>query len=141
MAGTTTQQEQAGIGELVSSAISDITTLVNDQIELTKVELKSSAENAGRAFGLLGAAAAVGGMFGLFLLITLAWVLVALGLPTWAGFGIVTLILLITAGILGFLGYKKMQKVQGPKTAMKELEATKAAFAGGGELPPGKSSY
>ena len=66
MAGTTTQQEQAGIGELVSSAISDITTLVNDQIELTKVELKSSAENAGRAFGLLGAAAAVGGMFGLY---------------------------------------------------------------------------
>lgn len=140
MAGTTTQQDQ-GIGELVSSAITDITTLVNDQIELTKVELKSSAQNAGRAFGLLGAAAGVGAMFGLFLLVTLAWVLVALGLPTWAGFGIVTLLLLITAGILGFLGYKKMQKVQGPKTAMKELEATKAAFASAGELPAGTSSY
>ena len=136
MSGTTTQ-DQASIATLVSSAITDITTLVSDQIELTKVEVKTSAQTAGRAFGLLGAAAAVAAMFGLFLLITIAWVLVALGLPTWAGFGIVTLMLLITAAILGFVGYKKMQSVKGPKTAMAELEATKQAFAGGGALPPG----
>lgn len=135
----TSTQDQASISTLVSSAISDITTLVSDQIELTKVEVKTSAQTAGRAFGLLGAAAAVAGMFGLFLLITIAWVLVALGLPTWAGFGIVTLILLITAAILGLVGYKKMQSVKGPKAAMAELEATKQAFAGGGALPPGTS--
>lgn len=137
MSGTTTTEDQAGIATLVSSAISDITTLVSDQIELTKVEVKTSAQTAGRAFGLLGAAAAVAGLFVLFLLITIAWVLVALGLPTWAGFGIVTLLLLITAAILAVVGRKKMQSVKGPQTAMAELEATKQAFAGGGALPPG----
>jgi hypothetical protein len=108
--------------------VSDIRTLVSDQIELTKTEIRSSAQTAGRAFGLLGAAAFIGLLFVIFLLVTIAYALVGLGLPTWAGFGIVSLVLLILAAVLGLVGYKKMNRVQGPKAAIAEIEATKMAF-------------
>lgn len=124
----TTKQDQASIGTLMSSAVSDISTLVSDQIELTKTEIRTSAQTAGRAFGLLGAAAFVGVLFLIFLLVTIAYALVGLGLPTWAGFGIVALVLLIVTAILGLVGYKKMNSVQGPKAAVAEIEATKMAF-------------
>lgn len=124
----TTKQDQTSISTLMSSAVSDISTLVSDQIELTKTEIRSSAQTAGRAFGLLGAAAFIGLLFVIFLLVTIAYALVGLGLPTWAGFGIVSLVLLILAAVLGLVGYKKMNRVQGPKAAIAEIEATKMAF-------------
>lgn len=125
----TTKQDQASIGTLMSSAVSDISTLVSDQIELTKTEIRTSAQTAGRAFGLLAGAAFVGVLFLVFLLVTIAYALVGLGLPTWAGFGIVALVLLIVTAILGLVGYKKMNRVQGPKAAIAEIEATKMAFS------------
>jgi len=130
MAGTT--QQQQSIGELVSSAVSDVSTLVTDQIELTKTELRASAQNAGRAFGLLAGAAFVGFLFTVFLLVTIAYVLVAVGLPTWAGFGIVAAVLLIITIVLGIVGRSKAKKVQGPQTAIAELEQTRRALAPGG---------
>jgi hypothetical protein len=72
-----------------------------------------------------------------FVLVTLAWALVALGLPYWAGFGIVALLLLIVAAVLGFLGKKKAEGIKGPERAIAELEKTKLALAG---PPPGAVS-
>lgn len=128
MAATTRQQTDPTIAELVKSASADVSTLVTDQIELTKAEVKASAQKAGNAFGLLAGAAFVGVLFLVFLLVTLAYVLVALGLPVWAGFGIVTLLLLIIAAVLGLLGKKHASQVKGPERAMAQIEATKSAF-------------
>lgn len=129
MAGTTPQQQS--IGELVSSAVSDVSTLVSDQIELTKTELRASAQNAGRAFGLLAGAAFVAFLFTVFLLVTIAYVLVAVGLPTWAGFGIVAAVLLIITIILALVGRSRAKRVQGPQAAIAELESTRRALAPG----------
>jgi hypothetical protein len=56
------------------------------------------------------AAAAIAGVVGLvFLLTTVAWALSeGLGWPVWAGFGIVTALMLITAGALAYLGRARL---------------------------------
>lgn len=124
----TSQDQQQSIAQLVTSATSDIKTLVNDQVELTKAEVKQTAQQAGKTFGLFGAAAFVGVLFIVFLLVTIAYVLVALGLPVWAGFGIVALVLLIVTGVLGFLGKKRADAIKGPEKAVEQFKATKQAL-------------
>ena len=63
-------------------------------------------------------------LFGIFLLITIAYVLVELGLPVWAGFGIVTLVLLLVAAIAGGLAVMRARQIDGPKVIVEELEQT-----------------
>ena len=89
----TSRSSEPSIAQLVTSATADVKTLVNDQIELTKVEIKTSAQTAGKSMGMLAGAAFVGVLCIIFLLVTLAYVLVALGLPVWAGFLIVAVLL------------------------------------------------
>lgn len=124
----TSQDQQQSIAKLVTSATSDIKTLVSDQVELTKAEVRQTAQQAGKTFGLLGAAAFVGVLFIVFLLVTIAYVLVAVGLPVWAGFGIVALVLLIVAAILGIMGKKRAEAIKGPEKAVEQFNATKQAL-------------
>lgn len=128
MAATSRQQNDVSIAQLVTSATADMKTLVTDQIELTKVEIQASARTAGKSMGLLAAAAFVGVLFIIFLLVTFAYVL-AIWLPVWAGFGIVAVVLAIVAAILGMVGKKRLETVKGPEQSMAQLEATKKAFA------------
>jgi len=125
-----TRNSDPSIVELVRSAAADTTELVKQQIELTKAELQQTVKTAGSSFGLLAAGAAIVGMGAIFLLVTIAYVLVQLGLPTWAGFGIVTLFLFIVGAILLLVGRKRAKTVQGPERTVAALEATKATFRG-----------
>ncbi len=124
-----TSETEPSIAQLVKSASADVSTLVSDQIELTKTEIRTTAKRAGNAFGLLAGAAFVGVLFLVFFLVTIAYVLVQLGLPTWAGFGIVALVLLIITIVLGLLGKKKADSVKGLENTVAQIEATKATFA------------
>ena len=68
-------------------------------------------------------------MLGLvFLFHTLARV-IAEWLPVWAGYGIVTLILLLAAGVLGLLGKKTLDKAKpAPSRAIAEAQQTIATL-------------
>jgi hypothetical protein len=66
----------------------------------------------------------------IFLLVTLAYVLVQLGLPVWAGFGIVTAVLLLVGAILVLVGRNRAKQVQGPERSIAALEATKSTLRG-----------
>ena len=92
------------VRELVLTVADNASALVSAQVELAKAEIRQSAQQAGAAFGLIAFAIAVIGMGGIFLLVTIAYVLVQLGLPVWAGFGIVTLVLFIVGLILLIVG-------------------------------------
>lgn len=122
-------QVDPSVKELVTSAAKDVSTMLSAQVELAKAEMSASAKQAGSAFGLIAAAAALAGVAGLFLLVTIAYVLVAVGLPVWAGFGIVTLALIIIALIVGLVGVRHAKKVRGPEETKKQIELTKEAFA------------
>jgi uncharacterized integral membrane protein len=125
-----TQNNEPGIVELVRSAAADTTELVKQQIELTKTELQQSVKTAGSSFGLLAVGASIVLLGSIFLLVTIAYVLVQLGLPTWAGFGIVTLFLFIVGAILLLVGRKRAKSVQGPERSIAALEATKSTLRG-----------
>jgi hypothetical protein len=129
--------EKQTLGTMVSGLTEDLSTLVRGEIELVKTEVRESVQTVSQGGGML-AGAAVAGFLGLiFLLLTLAWVIVALGLPYWAGFGIVTLLLLIVAGILGYVGKKRFDEVSakgGLVRSQASLEETKALL--GRKVPP-----
>lgn len=120
---------------LVNQVKADATRLVNAQVALTKAELSSTGQEAGKTGALLIGAGVLAFLGFVFVLVTLAYVLVALGLPTWAGFGIVALLLIIVAAVLGLLGRRTAQNIKGPVRAQAELEKTLAVFKGGDAGP------
>lgn len=117
------------VRDLVLTVADNASTLISAQVELAKAEIRQSAQQAGAAFGLIAAAAALLGIGGIFLLVTIAYVLVQLGLPVWAGFGIVTAVLFIVGLILMLIGRGRAKKVKGPERAKAQLELTKQAFS------------
>jgi hypothetical protein len=127
--------DQPSLGQLVSSVSADVQSLVKGQIELTKAELSQTAQQTGRAIAPLVVAGVLAFLGFVFLLVTLAYVLVALGLPVWAGFGIVTLLLLIVAGVLGYIGRRNIDKITGPERSVRALEETRAVLAPATDTP------
>jgi uncharacterized membrane protein YqjE len=130
-------QPEPSIKELLFKTKADAERLVKAQLALAQVELSASGAKAG-AGGALGLATVIIALFAvLFLLLTLAFVLVALGLPIWAAMLIVTVLLLIIAGITGFLTKKNFDEAKPPTIAIAEFEKTKAALTGSpiAELP------
>jgi CHASE3 domain sensor protein len=121
--------EQQSLGTMVKGLTEDLSTLVRGEIELVKTELRDSAKTAASGGGMLAAAGVTAFLGVVFLLLTLAWVLVQLGLPIWAGFGIVTLLLIIVAAILFVLGRKQLEAVKGPERSQASLEKTKAVLS------------
>lgn len=117
--------------QLIKDAKNDAQHLWQTQSELAKAETSADAKNGGIAAGAFGAALGVAGIGGLFLLLTLAFGINALGLPLWASFGIVTLLLFISAGIAALIGRGKAKKLSGLKVTKAEFERTKKALSGG----------
>jgi len=110
------QQNSPSIGELLSDISSDISTLIRQELELAKAELRQSATKAGKGAGLLGGAATFAHLALVFLTIACWW---ALGNEIgrgWSGL-LVTVVLGLIAAVLGVLGRKEMQTVPGlPQT-------------------------
>ena len=125
-------EKQQSLGSIVSGITEDLSALVRGEIELAKTEVREQVQVASKGGGMLAGAALFGFLALVFLLLTLAWVLVQLGLPYWAGFGIVTLLLIIITAILGLLGKKRLDEVQakgGLVRTQASIEETKAALA------------
>ncbi len=118
----------ASIGTLVAEAHSSFSALLHGEIELAKLEIKSSVKNAGTGAGMF-AAAAVLMVFGLiFGLIALAEGLVALHLWRWVAYLIVFLLLLVLAGLFGFMGLRKVKRVKAPQQTIDTTKSTVAAL-------------
>jgi uncharacterized membrane protein YqjE len=124
-------QAAPSIRQLVSEVAKDAKHLFEAQAELAQVERGQTQKAAATTGGLFAAAAITGALGGFFLLVTIAWILVALGLPTWAGFGIVTLTLLLIAAIAAMVGKSKASGIKPFAATKVELERTKQALSGG----------
>ena len=120
---------QPSIGDLVSKTLSDAKRLAKANLALAQAEMQAS-RNAMTSATVLGLAALIcAPLVVLFLLFTLVYVLVQLGLQTWAAFGIVTLLLLAVTILAGWLASRQAQKIKGPTLAIRELNKTSEAFA------------
>lgn len=123
------------IGELLQRTIASGQRLIQAQKALFEAELKRSGEQAAATTALAIVAIGTVSLFVIFLLITIAYVFVAIGLPTWAGFGIVALVLLITAIITGLFAKSRAGKISGPSLAIEELTKSKDAITSVMEQP------
>ena len=119
--------EKQSLGTMISGVTQDISTLLRGEIELVKAEISQQARTAAQGSGLLVGAAVIAGTAALFLLLTLAWLLDE-WLPTWAAFGIVTLVLIITAVILGLAGRRQLERIKGLEASPASIEKTKAVL-------------
>jgi MFS family permease len=116
------------IGSLVADAHTSFSTLLHGEIELAKLEVKASVKNAGTGAGMF-IAAAIMLIFSLtFGLIALAEGLVALHLWRWVAYLIVFGFLVLLAGLLVFLGVKKVKRVKAPKETIETTKSTVAAL-------------
>ncbi|MFE1646024.1 phage holin family protein [Microbacterium sp. P01] len=114
------------LGELVGEVTRDISTLMRQEVELAKVELKETASQSAKGAGLFGGAGYAALMGVLFLSIALWWALGEVTGRGWSGV-IVAVIWLIIAAILFVVGRGQMKKVKGaPQTAetLKEIPET-----------------
>lgn len=125
MSTTGNQTPERTLGQLVSDATADVSSVVRNEIELATAEIKADVTHAGKGAGFFvvaGVLAAYG--FGV-LLIAGGWGLVAAGLPEWAGFLIVAGVLFLIAVILGLVGLRNVKKVEGkPKRAIANAQET-----------------
>lgn len=122
---TTDPGQERTLGQLVASATQDISTLVRGEIALAKIEIGAQLKKAGVGGGLLAAAGVIAFYSVYFIFTTIAEGIQALGLSRWLSYLIVTLFMLLVAGLLAFMGIKKMQKVQPvPERTIANAEAT-----------------
>ena len=115
---------EQSIGQLVSDASTHLSTIIRGEIELAKLELRSSVKNAGTGAGFFVAAA----VLALFSLVygfqSLAEGIAALGVYRWLAFLIVFLLQLGAAGLFGYLGIKKVKRVRAPERTIKTTRET-----------------
>lgn len=123
-------QPQPSIKQLVTKTAADAQRLAKAQIALLQAEMAETGGRIGKGSALGIATAGIAFFASLFLLLTLAFVIVALGLPIWAGMLIVTGLLLVSAAITGLLARKAFEGIKAPELSKAELERTKAALAG-----------
>ena len=124
-------QQSPKVTELLSKAVSEAQRLATAQIALARTEMSESGSRLGKGAALGIAGAALIGLATIFFLFTLVYVLVQLGLPTWASFLIVTILLAIAAAIALIIARKNFEQVKSPTIAMAEFEKTRDALRGG----------
>jgi len=125
--------ETRGVGGAAKQVADHAKALVGLELELAGLELKRKLGALGLGIGL-AAGAAVFGLFALgFLFATLAAAL-ATFLSTWLALLIVTVFLLVLAGVLGLLGLKRIQRGTPPvpEQAIAEAKLTTEALKSNG---------
>jgi uncharacterized membrane protein YqjE len=112
--------EEPSVGQLVQSAMADMSMLVRSEIELAKAEIGRSAKKAGVSVGLFGAAGVLLAFAGIYFFFTIAELL-ALWMPRWVAFLIVTAFLAVLAGMAALIGVRMIKRIDKPERTMETL--------------------
>jgi uncharacterized membrane protein YqjE len=103
------QADERSLGEIVHDIAGDLSTLVRQELDLAKTEMKEEATRAGRGVGLLGGAGVAGHLMLIFLSLALTYLL-----DNWMPVELAALITaglwLIVAAVLGVSGRKALKQ-------------------------------
>jgi uncharacterized membrane protein YqjE len=120
--GTNGRQSPHGLGAAVKEVAERTSAIVRLELELAAMELRRKISTLGLGIGLLAGAA-------LFVVFMLAFVFATIAaalattMPTWAALLVTTGLLLVLAGVLGYLGVAKVKKATPPVPEQAILEA------------------
>jgi hypothetical protein len=118
--------EERTLGQLVAQASDDLSGIVRAEIALAKAELRGDVKNAALGGGLFGAAGYLGVLASVTGVLTVGYALVAAGLRPWLAFLIVTVAMLLVAGILALVGRSRLKRLGPPE---RTIRTTKEAIA------------
>ncbi|MCX6498671.1 MAG: phage holin family protein [Arthrobacter sp.] len=109
--------ETSSLGDLLGDVTRDMSTLMRQEVELAKAELKQTTSRAGKGSGMLAGAGVAGHFVLLFLSLALWWGLGTLMGLGWSGV-IVAVIWGIIGAVLASMGRKELKAIKGmPQTA------------------------
>ena len=107
--GTTESADQRSLGQVVSDLSTDLSTLMKQEVQLAKVELKEEIGKVGKGAGMLGGA----GFAGYFVLLFLSLALMFLldnWLPIEIGALITALLWGVVAAVLALKGRNELKE-------------------------------
>ncbi len=120
----------SSVGALISEVTTDLSTLMRQELDLAKAELKVEAAKTGKAAGILGGAGLAGYMVALFLSIALWW---GLGNAIGRGWSALVVAVLwgVVAAVLFSIGRTKMREVNPkPERTVQTLKEVPDALKG-----------
>jgi hypothetical protein len=130
--GTDPSRPRESIGELLGDISADFSTLVRQEVELAKAEIRQSASRAGKGAGML-AGAGVGAHFVLlFLSIALWW---TVGNTTGRGWSalIVAAVWAVVTAVLAAVGRGQLNEIRGVPQTTETVKKIPSAVAGNEE--------
>ncbi|NPC98241.1 phage holin family protein [Nocardioides sp. zg-DK7169] len=132
MATEPVKDAEPTIGKLVSDASRDISTLVSKEIQLAKSELKVSVRAGGVGIALFAAAGFIAVLAIIMLSIAIAYLIHwnGSGLSLHWAFLIVFGFYVLLAGLLAFVGVKKVKQVGPPSKAIEQGREIPRALKG-----------
>ncbi len=120
------------IGRLIADTTSDISSLVRNEIELAKTELKFSVKAGGIGAAFFAAAAFLAVLAVIMLSIAFGFALASLPhIGDTVAFLIVFAVYLLLAGILAFVGLRKVKQVRAPEQTIATMKSNKQVLKRG----------
>ncbi|PPL20335.1 phage holin family protein [Microterricola pindariensis] len=108
--------EETSLGDLLGEVTRDVSTLIRQELELAKAEVRQTATRAGKSAGILGGAGYTAHLTVLFLSFAAWWGLGHVMDIAWAAL-VIAVIWGIVAAILYSIGRREMKSVRGaPRT-------------------------
>jgi ABC-type Fe3+-siderophore transport system permease subunit len=103
------ETREPSIADVMKKAIRDAQDLVRSEVALAKAEVREEVRRISVGAGLL-AGAALAAMIAVIFLMTTSALAIAdlLDWPVWSGFGIVTVLVAIAAGTIGYIGKNRI---------------------------------
>jgi Putative Actinobacterial Holin-X, holin superfamily III len=121
------------IGDLLSDITTDLSTLMRQEVELAKAEIKQSATRASKGAGMLAGAGVAGHFVLLFISVAAWW-----GIGDSIGHGwsalIIALIWAVIAAVLSMVGRNQLKTVQGVPRTTETVKKIPSAVAGNEEM-------
>lgn len=122
--------DEPTIGKLVVDASRDVSGLVRSEIALAKSELKVSVRAGGLSVAFFAAAAFIAVLAIIMLSLAIAHFISFSGLDLAWSYLIVFGAYLLLAGLLGFIGVRKVKQVKAPEKAIEQGKQIPSALAG-----------
>jgi hypothetical protein len=116
------------LGQLVSDASKDLSTIVRSEVALAKAEVKRDVTAAAVGAAMFAVAGVFAFLALILLLIAAAYGLVAAGLSPWLAFLIVGGALLLVGVLLVLFGKWRLGKIKPPERTIRTTKETVAAL-------------
>jgi len=120
---------QSSIGDLLGEVTHDLSTLMRQEVELAKAELRQEASKAGKAAGMFGGAALAGYMVLLFLSFALWWGLANVMDQGWAAL-IVAMLWAVIGAVLYAVARNNAREVRGLRQTAETVREVPDALKG-----------